>query len=119
MRSADSDRLTTERNIARLVSDSAFVALGARDAGGRRIEVDTNAVRYHLAELELEAMNGGKPVPGVSNDDAMRVADSLVVAVAADVRERPTYTYFAGGEATYSIRWSPKLQRFVRVFACC
>jgi hypothetical protein len=31
----------------------------------------------------------------------------------------PTFTYFAGGEATYTIAWSNTKQRFVKIFSCC
>ena len=40
-------------------------------------------------------------------------------AVAAELRGRPTFTYFQGGELTNTIAWSDQERTFVRVFSCC
>jgi hypothetical protein len=42
-----------------------------------------------------------------------------VRALAAELRDRPSFRYFAGGEATYAVAWSPSERRFVVVYGCC
>lgn len=120
-RSAAADRRKVETQLARLVADTAFTHRFTVDARGRRSEIDTAAIRYHLAETALAERQGGGAAgrPVLSAVDASKVADTLVTRVADDVRGKPSYTYFAGGEETYTIRWSERLRRFVRVFACC
>ena len=47
------------------------------------------------------------------------VGDARVESLVAELRDRPTFRYFAGGEATYAIAWSEEERRFVTVWACC
>jgi hypothetical protein len=39
--------------------------------------------------------------------------------VLAEVRTRPSFMYYAGGEATYAIAWSDRESAFVRTHSCC
>ena len=48
-----------------------------------------------------------------------RVSDARVESLVAELRDRPTFRYFAGGEANYAIAWSEEERRFVTVWACC
>jgi hypothetical protein len=48
-----------------------------------------------------------------------RVSDARVESLVAELRDRPTFRYFAGGEANYAIAWSDEERRFVTVWACC
>jgi hypothetical protein len=71
----------------------------------RRIRIDS-------AEAEERARNYARQAPV----DSARVR----AAWAEMVHRRPVaFTYFSGGEATQTIVWSPRLGRFVVVFACC
>ncbi len=47
------------------------------------------------------------------------VSDARVESLVAELRGRPTFRYFAGGEATYAIAWSEEERRFVTIWACC
>lgn len=47
------------------------------------------------------------------------VSDARVESLVAELRDRPTFRYFAGGEATYAIAWSEEERRFVTIWACC
>lgn len=122
-RSPASDSAEVVRQLARLVADSSLRGIRTVDAvRGTSVEVDTNALRYHLAETALAerrdpSLAAGRPPLTVT--EPAQVPTALVTRTAAEVRTQPSYTYFAGGEETYTIRWSPTLRRFVRVFACC
>ena len=121
-RSDTADQREVERQLARLISDSALRAVRGVDSRGRLVDVDTNAIRYHLAETALAeqrdpSLAAGRP-PLTATDPAS-VPAALVMRTAAELRGQPSYTYFAGGEETYTIRWSPTLARFIRVAACC
>jgi hypothetical protein len=47
------------------------------------------------------------------------VGDARVESLVAELRDKPTFRYFAGGEATYAIAWSEEERRFVTIWACC
>jgi hypothetical protein len=47
------------------------------------------------------------------------MSDARVESLVAELRDRPTFRYFAGGEATYAIAWSEEERRFVTVWSCC
>jgi hypothetical protein len=116
------------RNVDRLVSDSAFVAPHMTLADGTTESVDTAVVRYGLSELDWRRTHGladTLPIPreaeeqlgrerAASAEDRARAA-----AVAAELRGRPTFTYFQGGELTNTIAWSDREHAFVRIFSCC
>jgi hypothetical protein len=121
-RSDTGDQREVERQLARLVSDAALRAVRGVDPRGRLVDVDTNAIRYHLAETALAerrdpSLAAGQPP--LAETEPARVPTSLVTRTAAELKGQPSFTYFAGGEETYTIRWSPSLKRFVRVAACC
>jgi hypothetical protein len=121
-RSDTGDQREVERQLARLISDSALRAVRGVDPHGRLVDVDTNAIRYHLAETaqaERRDPSLGVGRPPLAATDPASVPTALVTRTAAELRGQPSYTYFAGGEETYTIRWSPTLGRFVRVAACC
>jgi hypothetical protein len=42
-----------------------------------------------------------------------------VSALVAELRDRPSFRYYAGGEASYGLAWSAREGRLVTVFACC
>lgn len=91
-------------------------------AGGDPTEMIHESVRYHLAELELRRRAGLTPSDSLPLDARPEPDDidmARVRAVAAELAARPTYNYFAGGEASYVIGWSEREQAFVRLFACC
>jgi hypothetical protein len=118
-------------HVDRLLADTAFVARVAYDPRGRPAAVDTEAVRYDLAEMDVRRRRGvADTMPSPTNLVIHVAEDSGGVRTRADVSARvrtlatelatrPRFTYFAGGEETYSLAWSDSERRFVRVFACC
>jgi hypothetical protein len=118
-------------HIDRILGDSSFITRYAIGPGGERFAVDSEVVRYDVAEAEVKRRQGipdtvEAPLSVVIHvaDDSSGVRASTEVgartrALVAELRGRPTFTYFAGGELTNSIAWSDREQRFVRVFSCC
>jgi hypothetical protein len=110
-------------HLQRLLRDSAFAV---PPLTGHQAEVDTNTVRYDIAEHEVRARNGLADTvmfPPTFYDSVERVLRTIpttqIERVAQDVRNKPRFTYFAGGEVTSRLAWSAILGRFVRVFSCC
>lgn len=118
-------------HVDRLLGDSAFVRRQLFDGRGRPVPVDTEAVRYDVAEMDLRRRRGVADTMPTPTTLVIHVADdsggtrtrgevsARAAALAVELRDRPRFTYFAGGEETYSIAWSDRERRFVRVFACC
>jgi hypothetical protein len=85
------------------------------------------AIRYDVAE-EMWRRANGIPIDSSTPPSALdavtqlardSVSDARVESLVAELRDRPTFRYFAGGEATYAIAWSDEERRFVTVWACC
>jgi hypothetical protein len=110
-----------------LVRDRFFMDGGLPPAlsHGRSPEADMReAIRYHLAELDYRAAMDlspadATPQQGWDRIDAATVPEARVAAVLAEVRAVPSFTYFAGGEATYALAWSERERAFVRIHSCC
>jgi hypothetical protein len=82
------------------------------------------AIHYHLAELDWRRQAGLPPAaatPGAAYSEIStdQVPAARVDAVLAEVRTRPSFMYYAGGEATYAIAWSDRESAFVRTHSCC
>ena len=86
-----------------------------------------DAIRYDIAEEMWRRANrvpidsSTPPAAATAVDQLARdsVSDAQVESLVAELRDRPTFQYFAGGEATYAIAWSDEERRFVTVWACC
>jgi hypothetical protein len=109
-----------------LLTDRRFHARGMPPGmmGGDPTEMMLESVRYHLAELDWRRrvdLEPGDVTPADAHDriDARSVAPERARVVMEELLQRPTYSYFAGGEASYVIGWSEREQSFVRLFACC
>jgi hypothetical protein len=118
----------TRRHIDRLLSDSAFVTPTITLPDGRAETVDTSVVRYHLLELDWRRTHGladTMPIPREAEEQLGRERASSAeeraraAAVATELRSRPTFTYYEGGELTYTIAWSDLEHAFIRIFSCC
>lgn len=116
----------TERQVARLFRDSAFIR-GA-DAPGYtgNADADFDAIRHDIAEHEYRTANSLKvwePLPRGARAEigelARTVLPARIQAVGAETRAMPAFKYYAGGEETYVIAWSPSEGRIVRIAACC
>ena len=82
------------------------------------------AIHYHLAELDWRRQAGlspaaATPLAAYSDISTEQVTADRVDAVLAEVRTRPSFMYYAGGEATYAIAWSDRENAFVRTHSCC
>ena len=116
----------TERQLDRFFGDSAFIRGSAAPSYGGRDEGDLDAIRYDIAEHEYRAANSLKlwePLTTAGRNEINTRARSVpltrIQAVAADTRDAPAFKYYAGGEETYVIAWSPSEGRMVRIFAYC
>jgi hypothetical protein len=86
-----------------------------------------DAIRYDLAEemwrranrIPIDSSTPPTALDAVEAFARDSVSDARVESLVAELRERPTFRYFAGGEATYAIAWSQEEGRFVTVAACC
>jgi len=125
---AERERIV-RRHFDRILASDAFVPPSMTLPGGRKeIALDTATVRYSLLELDwrrAHSLADSMPIPPevesqlgrervVPPDERARTQ-----AVAAELRGRPTFTLFQGGELTNTIAWSDREHAFVRVFSCC
>jgi hypothetical protein len=109
-----------------LVHDSRFSERGLpsmmrRDGAGAMMN---ESVQYHLAEIDFRGranLEARDPTPDGSWDriNVASVVPPRVRAVREELEAGPTFMYYAGGEATYVLGWSPREQSFVRLFSCC
>ena len=112
-----------------LLSSSAFQPAGRGLTTDERLNRETmrDAIRYDIAEERWRIANGipadsSTPpqaydaINGIAQDS---VSEAQIESLVAELRDRPTFRYFAGGEATYAIAWSDEERRFVTVWACC
>jgi hypothetical protein len=82
------------------------------------------AVAYHLAELDwrngagLEARDP-TPQQAFGRIDVASVSRDRVMAVREEVRNAPSFAYYAGGEANYALAWSAREWALVRIYSCC
>jgi predicted nicotinamide N-methyase len=81
-------------------------------------------VRYHLAELDWRhraELRPADPTPGeaYSRIEPQHVVPERVTAVLAELEARPSFWYYAGGEAVYAVGWSPREHSLVRFYSCC
>lgn len=108
-----------------LLADVGFdTGFPSRMLAGDPTEMIEESIRYHLAELDWRQradLEPSDPTPVEAWDRLQpeTVGTPRVRAVAAELEAGPTYSYFAGGEATYVIGWSRRESAFVRLFACC
>ncbi|MGI9140828.1 MAG: hypothetical protein ACR2GJ_06960 [Gemmatimonadaceae bacterium] len=118
--------IETERQMAKIFSDSAFIVGSAAPRYSGKREADLDAIRYDIAEhqyRETKALKRADPLPPRAHDEITVLARAVplarIQAVAADTRNMPAFKYYAGGEETYVIAWSTSEGRMVRIAACC
>jgi hypothetical protein len=112
-----------------LLGSASFRPGGSELSAGERMSHEgmRDAIRYDLAE-EMWRLANRIPIDSSTPPSALdavtelardSVSDARVESLVAELRDRPTFRYFAGGEATYAIAWSDEERRFVTVWACC
>ena len=124
---------TVRRRLDEVLLDTAFRIVPADAGKPMRTPADTiqsdmmrDAIRYDIATNQWRTQHGlglGAEVPPAAHDSinmmAAAVPRAQIDALFEELRGKKTFTFFAGGEVTYSIAWSAREQRFVTVFSCC
>lgn len=113
-------------HLERVLVDSAFSPAGTlrRLGSSRPVVIDTGSIRYDEAARRWRASHAwpdSTPLPPRAEGE-LRPADvpaELVTSLASELRGKPTFTFHAGGELTYTIAWSDRARRFVIVSSCC
>lgn len=113
-------------HLTELLRDGAFAPPpfpdGTAQPTGRM--PDPEAVRYHIAEYSWRSSSGVPdtvPLPPEANDAIGQyvVPESDVAVLIVELARRPSFTYYAGGEVTYTVAWSDRERRFIRTQSCC
>jgi hypothetical protein len=112
-----------------LLASPAFQPAGRGVTTDARLNRETmrDAIRFDIAEERWRTANGipaDSSTPPQAWDAINRIAqdsvsEAQIESLVAELQDRPTFRYFAGGEATYAIAWSDEERRFVTVWACC
>jgi hypothetical protein len=124
-KSAEEVAAIVQGHVDALLADDRFhTGMPPAMAGGDPTDMIHESVRYHLAELDWRNRADLDPADELPEEAYARlrpddVALARVRVVAEELSTRPTYNYFAGGEASYVIGWSERERAFVRLFACC
>lgn len=111
-------------HIQGLVNDSSYYD----PRGGRPrppiFQVDREHLGYSIAERDWRDRHAAPdtakiPPEAHSEIDAREAAAERLERLLEELARQPAFTYFAGGEANYTIAWSPSERRFFVVWACC
>ncbi len=112
-----------------LLGNTSFRPGGSELTTDERVNRDgmRDAIRYDIAEdmwrranrIPIDSSTPPTALDAVEAFARDSVSDARVESLVAELRARPTFRYFAGGEATYEIAWSQEEGRFVTVAACC
>jgi hypothetical protein len=110
-----------------LLSSASFRPAGTELATDERMNPEgmRDAIRYDVAEemwrranaIPIDSSTPPSALDAVNGLARDSVSDARVESLVAELRDRPTFRYFAGGEATYAIAWSDEERRFVTVWA--
>ena len=118
---------TVRRRLDAVLADSAFRTGASGSAADTiRASMMRDAIRYDIATNQLRTQHGlalGADLPPTAHDSinvmAAAVPRSQIDALFRELQGKKSFTFFAGGEVTYSIAWSDREQRFVTIFSCC
>jgi hypothetical protein len=109
-----------------VLGSTAFRPGGTERSADERMNLEGmhDAVRYDVAEDMWRRANGvpvdSSTPPGAVETVAQLARDSVtdtrVESLVAELRDRPTFRYFAGKDATYVLAWSDEERRFVIVW---
>lgn len=131
-RSQLTDSVVAQRvraQIDSLLGNNSFRPGGAELTTDERMNREGmhDAIRYDVAE-EMWRQANQVPIDSSTPPTALdaieafardSVSDARIESLVAELRGRPTFRYFAGGEVTYAIAWSDEERRFVTVWSCC
>lgn len=117
-----------QNHLDELVEPSRFTISGGLppelSRGGDTDALMREAVRYHLAELDYRLRSdltpsAATPASAFERINVEHVSPVRVNAVVTELRQQPSFWYYAGGEATYAIAWSARESAFIRIHSCC
>lgn len=111
-------------HLQRVVHDSSYYNPRTRRQRAAIFQVDRDHVAYSVAERDWRDEHGIADTTRLDPEahSEIRAQDASVERVAGLVSElnaAPLFTYYAGGEANYTIGWSPSERRFFTIRACC
>ena len=126
MSDAAADSLV-RRRLDAVLADSAFrTGVPGSAADTMRAAMMRDAIRYDIATNQWRTQHGlalGAEIPPTAHDSiniaAAAVPKAQIDALFRELQGKKSFTFFAGGEVTYSIAWSDREQRFVTIFSCC
>jgi hypothetical protein len=118
---------TVRRHLDAVLADTAFRTGAPRPAADTiGASMMRDAIRYDIATNQWRTQHGlalGDGLPPTAhdsiNDLAAAVPKEQIDALYQELQGKKSFTFFAGGEVTYSIAWSAREQRFVTIFSCC
>jgi hypothetical protein len=115
------------RHLDAVLADSAFrTGVPGSSADTMRAAMMRDAIRYDIATNQLRTAHGlplDAEIPPSAHDSinvlAASVPKARIDALYDELKGKKSFTFFAGGEVTYSIAWSDREKRFVTIFSCC
>jgi hypothetical protein len=112
-----------------LLADDAFLPGGTELTTDERLNREgmRDAIRGDVAEemwrrannIPADSSTPATALPIIDQMERDSVSDARVESLVAELRDRPSFRYFAGGEETHVIAWSDEERRFVLIWACC
>ena len=109
-----------------VLSSAAFRPGGTELTADERMNREGmhDAIRYDVAEdmwrrannVPIDSSTPGGAIEEVAQLARDSVSDTRVESLVAELRDRPTFRYFAGQDATYVLAWSDEERRFVIVW---
>lgn len=111
-------------HLQRVVHDSSHYDPRSGRPRAPIFQVDRDHVAYSVAERDWRDEHAIADTTQLNPEahGEIRAQNASVERVAGLVSELntvPLFTYYAGGEANYTIGWSPSERRFFTVRACC
>jgi hypothetical protein len=112
-------------HLQRLVHDSSyFDPRGTRGARPAIFQVDRDQIAYSVADRDWRDEHGFGdtleiPSEAYNDIDADDANADRVSGLVAELLGMPAFRYYAGGEANYTVAWSPSERRFFTIWSCC
>jgi hypothetical protein len=111
-------------HLQRVVHDSAYYDPRTRRPRPAIFQVDREQIAYSVAERDWRDAHGvadttAIPPEAHSEIDAAEANADRVSGLVAELLGMPAFRYYAGGEANYTIAWSPSERRFFTIWSCC
>jgi hypothetical protein len=122
---SDADVLRKVRgHLQRIVHDSSYFDPRSGRPRPMIFQVDTGSLTYSIAEhnwRDRNALPDTAALPMAAHDEIRggEVRADRVQRLTAELPGQPAFTYFAGGEANYTIAWSRSERRFFTIWQCC